>query len=282
MHLRLYLQKYNNSMGDIMAIQKVMDLIKNELNEINIYISEILENISEEKTGSYMKYFMNGMRHRLRPMLVVLSYKCFKQEHDINLIKLSTALELLHTASLIHDDVIDESEERRGQRSLNNVKGNKNSILIGNVFYLEALRIASEFPSLIYFDSMVKTSMEMCFGEIIQSESIHALLNSTLYLDIIRRKTAMLISISCSEGARLAGATKKQINLMGDVGLIIGFLYQIKDDSKDSDVILEDTVNIEGINEELNKNFLEKFNEIDGNNIYKDGILSLKNIISTI
>lgn len=265
-----------------MTIQKVMDLIKDELGEIDSYINEILENISEEKTGNYMRYFMNGKGHRLRPMLVVLSYKCFKKEHDTNLIKLSTILELLHTASLIHDDVIDESEERRGQKSLNNIKGNKNSILIGNVFYLEAFRLAAEFPSLIYFENMVKTSMEMCFGEVIQSESIDVLLDSNLYLDIIQRKTAMLISISCSEGARLAGATEDQIKLMGEIGLIIGFLYQIKDDSKDWDVELEDTVNIQELNMEFNKNFLEKFSEIHGDSIYKEAILSIEKIISSI
>ncbi|MBC8061460.1 MAG: polyprenyl synthetase family protein [Clostridiaceae bacterium] len=265
-----------------MTFEEVLDLIRDELGEVTTYIDEILENIDEEKTGNYMRYFINSKGHRLRPMLVVLSYKCFKKEHDLNLIKLSTVLELLHTASLIHDDVIDEAEERRGQKSLNNIKGNKNSILIGNVFYLEAFRLAAEFPSLLYFKNMVKTSMEMCFGEIIQSESINTLLNSDLYLDIIRRKTAMLISTSCSEGARLAGATEEQIKLMGDIGLILGFLYQIKDDSKDFDVALEDNVNIQKLNLKFNKDFLESFNKVHGNNIYKEAILSIKNIICAI
>lgn len=265
-----------------MTIEKVTDLIKDELDEINIYIDEILENVSEEKTANYMKYFMKVNGHRLRPILVVLSYKCFKQEHDLDLIKLSTVLELLHTASLIHDDVIDEAEERRGQKSLNKVKGNKNSILIGNVFYLEAFRLASEFPSLIYFKNLLKTSMEMCFGEVIQSENFGTLLDSKLYLDIIRRKTALLISISCSEGARLAGANEEQITLMGEVGLAIGFLYQIKDDLKDFDVTFEDTFNIEELNEEFNKDFLQKFSEIPGDNIYKGAILAIKSIISVM
>ena len=265
-----------------MTIQKVMDIIKYELEEITTYIDVLIEKVPEEKTGNYMKYFMNSKGHRLRPMLVVLAYKCFKQEHDVSLIKLSAILEFLHTASLIHDDVIDEADERRGQKSLNNLKGNKNSILIGNVFYLEAFRLAAEFPDLIYFKNLVKTSTEMCFGEVIQSESGDTRLDSNLYLDIIRRKTAMLISISCSEGARLAGATEEQIKLMSEIGLILGFLYQIRDDSKDFDVDLEDTVDIQKLNSEFNKNFLEKFDNIQGNNIYKEAILSIKNSICEI
>jgi len=265
-----------------MTIEKVTDLIRDELDEINVYIEKVLETVSEEKTRNYMKYFMKGNGHRLRPMMVVLSYKCFKKEYDGDLIKLSTVLEFLHTASLIHDDVIDEADERRGQKSLNSVKGNKNAILIGNVFYLEAFRLASEFSDLVYFNNMLKTSMEMCFGEVIQSETFGTRLDSKLYLDIIRRKTALLISISCSAGARLAGANEEQISLMGEIGLIIGYLYQIKDDMKDFDVAFEDTVNIQALNKEFNINFHEKYNKIPGDNIYKGAILAIKNIICLI
>ncbi|MBC7867975.1 MAG: polyprenyl synthetase family protein, partial [Gloeobacteraceae cyanobacterium ES-bin-316] len=208
-----------------MALENIQNLLENSLEEVEALLEALLEEIEEVETRKWMQYFMQSKGHRLRPILVLLSYKCFRplEKEPVELIKLAAAVELLHTASLIHDDVIDEEQIRRSQDSLNSLKGNKVSILIGNVFYLKAFELASQLPHEEYFLSMVKTSMEMCFGEIIQSEKLEEFLDEASYLNIIERKTAKLMAFCCESGALLAGAGEEQVSQMAELGLSLGY-----------------------------------------------------------
>ncbi len=233
-----------------MALEAVKSQIRQPLAAVESVLEKVVESVEEPQTRSWMAYFNQKKGHRLRPMLAILAYYCFmplpaRLDHQPEdpLIQLAACLELIHTASLIHDDVIDNEAERRGQAALNRLQGNKEAILIGNVYYLKAFRIAFDLPDRRLFPAMTETAASMCSGEIIQSEHLAEALPESLYLDIIRRKTASLISFCCESGALLAGATAGQASQLAKAGLMLGYLYQLRDDLKDWDVHFDQQVN---------------------------------------
>jgi len=233
-----------------MTLEEIQSHVKNELIAVEEMIQKTLLQIQNEEAQHWMKYFCSSTGHRLRPMLTVIAYRSFKSaqtpvEYE-SLIKLATIFELLHTASLIHDDVIDLEEERRGQKALHHLVGNKNAILIGNIFYLKAFEIASELPNLSYFQEMISTSMAMCFGEVTQGIRVQegVKLNCVEYLEVVLNKTSKLIASCCYCGARLAGASEEEALRLHKIGVMLGTLYQMRDDIKDGDANVDESVNL--------------------------------------
>lgn len=193
---------------------------------------------------------------RLRPRLVFLSALLFG---DINDSTRRTAqfVEMLHTATLIHDDVIDESDVRRGQATVNAVWGNTTAVLSGDYLLTKAMKILSNPVDLEILQEMLSTVMMMVEGEMMQSEELKAesgelraesgalraesgALRDNNYLEIIERKTARLIRSCCVGGAmsvlfeKTADRSKK-LELMGEFGLNLGLVFQMRDDILDDD-----------------------------------------------
>jgi len=224
-----------------MTLEEIQILVNPQLEAVEKMIHSTLQEVENTEAKKWMGYFCNKTGHRLRPMLTVIAYKCFKQpstlEEERELIKLATVLELLHTASLIHDDVIDLEEDRRGQVALQNLVGNKNAILVGNIFYLKAFEIASTLPNLSYFREMLQTSMAMCFGEVTQGMRIHSGMAHSReeYLEVVQNKTGKLISACLFLGSKLAQVQDEVCETLKKIGLILGTLYQMRDDIKDGD-----------------------------------------------
>lgn len=234
-----------------MTYESIVGLVKQPLADLNFMLQEIIEHIEDSETRKWMNYFFENKGHELRPVLTFLSYFSHREnptetEYKM-LITMAAAFELLHSASLVHDDVIDEGEFRRGKETINRLLNNKAAILVGNIFYLEAFKLILVLPDRVFFNEMLMVSQQMCFGEISQlaasMESFHdkpESMDEVGYMDIIKKKTALLIALCMGSGARLAEACQGEISRMRETGLRFGMLYQLRDDLKDEDGLIKD------------------------------------------
>lgn len=170
---------------------------------------------------------------RLRPRLVFLSAQLFG---TVNETTRRTALfvEMLHTATLIHDDVVDASEERRGQASVNAQWNNKVAVLAGDYLLSKAMLQLSNPSDHLILTEMLTTAMAMGEGELLQSEALKDK-REALYLEIIERKTARLLRACCVAGALSVQAPSEAINKIRDFGLNLGLVFQMRDDILDHD-----------------------------------------------
>lgn len=174
---------------------------------------------------------------RLRPRLVFQSARLFG---EVNETTRRTALfvELLHTATLIHDDVVDESDTRRGQASVNDRFGNKTAVLAGDYLLSKAMMLLSNPEDHRILKEMLGVAMAMSEGELLQlrGESLEVRDKDVQnYLEIISRKTARLIRACCVGGAMSVGASEEILGRIGDLGLNLGLIFQIRDDILDHD-----------------------------------------------
>ena len=210
------------------------------VNEIKAPIREEMS-VFELKFKSSMKstvplfdkitqYIVKRKGKQLRPMLVFLSAKVCGQMND-STYRAASIVELLHTASLVHDDVLDDSTQRRNFFSVNTVWKNKIAVLIGDFLLSRGLLLAvhhQEFQLLDLFSNAVR---EMSEGELLQIEKTRQLdVNEEVYFDIIGKRTASLVSCCCACGASSVTTDKETVERMKSFGETVGIAFQIKDD----------------------------------------------------
>lgn len=177
---------------------------------------------------------------RVRPALVVLAAKVFGEEVDDSVIKMAAVMEFLHTATLVHDDVIDGAEMRRGRRAVSSQWSNEIAVLMGDWLYMTAFETALQQRNLDLLDALTEATRKMTEGELIQLTLIgNTRITEEQHLEIVIRKTAYLFSASCKVGAILRGATPEQCRALADYGLNLGIAFQLVDD------LLDFTSNIE-------------------------------------
>ena len=170
---------------------------------------------------------------RIRPLLTLYSGMCFAPLNPL-MIQAAVAAELIHMASLVHDDVIDEAATRRGKPTANSLHGDHAAILTGDYLFAEAFNILSTHQLLNSMKYLVEAIQAMCEGEVNQtSEQFSISVGTQHYFDRIAKKTGILLSACCQSGAILAGALPEEMTLMRDYGLNIGYAYQITDDILD-------------------------------------------------
>jgi len=170
---------------------------------------------------------------RLRPALLLLAAKA-RSYSGARGVDLAVAIELIHTTSLIHDDVIDNADMRRGIRSLNSQWGNKASVLAGDHLYSRAVSILTEDGDLDVVRSIARTVSKMTGSETSQSLSENDLnVTEEEYMSIIAGKTASLMSCACRVGAMLGGTGSSEIGGLGEYGLNLGMAFQLTDDLLD-------------------------------------------------
>ncbi|MBU46452.1 MAG: polyprenyl synthetase [Flavobacteriales bacterium] len=166
----------------------------------------------------------------MRPMFVFLSAKIFG-EIDEKTYRAASMIELLHTATLVHDDVIDEANFRRGVFSINALWKNKIAVLVGDFLLSRGLLLAVKNKEFDLLEIMSKAVQQMSEGELLQIEKSRKLdINEEVYFNIIRQKTATLIAACCSSGAVSVGQKKEIVNKMNLFGEKAGIAFQIKDD----------------------------------------------------
>ncbi|CAN5616883.1 polyprenyl synthetase family protein [soil metagenome] len=169
----------------------------------------------------------------LRPSLVLLSGRACGTLTDAHTV-IATVVEMVHMATLVHDDVLDEAELRRKGATINHLRGNEAAVLLGDCLISHSYHLCSSLDSQFASRLIGRTTNEVCEGELLQIDNRNNYgLTEQTYLEIINRKTASLIAVSCELGARFAGATDAQIAALATFGRSIGTAFQIQDDILD-------------------------------------------------
>jgi octaprenyl-diphosphate synthase len=210
----------------------IFDSIKAYLDEVETRFYKELKP-ERNSLADLISHISKYKGKRLRPALVLLSGKCVGEilpQH----IDLAVVVEMVHTATLVHDDIIDEATMRRHVESVNSKWGREISILFGDYLFSRGFTILSALDSQIATLLLSQTVNIMSEGEIIQLQRRYDIdLNENDYFDIIERKTASLCAASCRLGATFAGANRKVSDMLSNYGLKIGIAFQIVDDCLD-------------------------------------------------
>ena len=179
------------------------------------------------------KHNLENPAKRIRSALVLFAARTGKPE-EAKATELACALELVHTAALIHDDVIDGASVRRGKDTVSEIWGSKISVILGDYLLWKALTLIEDLKAPEIFSMVSSTLGEMIEGEIRQLERRFDFgLDQESYLEIARKKTASLFSCCCETGALLGGSTPEDIRALRDYGENVGLAFQIKDDCLD-------------------------------------------------
>ena len=213
-------------------MERVLDLLKNDLVLVEKQFKHDLESdvYMIRKVGEYV--FASGGK-RIRPMLLLLSARLAGYNGDKH-IGLASVVEFIHTATLLHDDVVDSAILRRGQESANAVWGNEASVLVGDFLFAKSFSIMVRVGNLEILQTLSDATTQMAEGEVLQLISTCDLdLDEEQYLNVIRDKTAVLISAACRVGAVLGGLEGDEKEALSNFGMDIGIAFQLMDDALD-------------------------------------------------
>src|SRR6202142_247884 len=178
------------------------------------------------------EYLRGGGGKRLRPALLLLAAKLFNYEGR-GAVRLGAVVEIIHTATLVHDDIIDEATTRRGRPAANTQWGNSKCVLAGDWLYMQGFRLAVQERNFRILDALIELTQQMVEGELLQMEKLGMLISLEEHFDLIYRKTACLFSVCMRLGAILGGATAMQEEALGQYGHDLGMAFQIVDDVLD-------------------------------------------------
>src|SRR5437660_2265505 len=172
---------------------------------------------------------------RVRPALTLLSTRAAGGDASRpNVVRMATVMEFLHTATLVHDDIIDNAETRRNRPSINSRFGNQTAVLMGDWLYMSAFETSLQERSLTVLDILTAVTRKMTEGELLQLTLIgRADVSEEQYFDVLRRKTAYLFSACCEIGALLGGANLETQTRLRDYGMNLGVAFQLVDDLLD-------------------------------------------------
>ena len=225
--------KKQSDLGE-QAARTIFDLIRDDL--------ALVEAEFERQAGSNIQvinylgnYLLETKGKRVRPALLILSVLAAGGcDNKQGMIRLATVMEMLHTATLVHDDIIDNADLRRNRSSLNAKFGNQAAVLMGDWLYMSAFETALTQRSLGILEVLTRLTRMMTEGEIMQLTLIgDVTIGEEQYFDVLRRKTAYLFSGCCEIGALLAGANTEQQTALRDFGMNLGIAFQLADDLLD-------------------------------------------------
>ena len=210
-------------------IKNIKAPIKEEMNLFEQRFKDSLKS-NVALLDKIMHYIIKRKGKQMRPMFVFLSAKLFGEFKE-NTYRAASMIELLHTATLVHDDVIDEANYRRGFFSINSIWKNKISVLVGDFLLSRGLLLAVKNEEFELLKIMSTAVQDMSEGELLQIEKARKLdITEDVYFDIIRKKTASLIAACCASGANSVGQNKEVVENMRLFGEKAGIAFQIKDD----------------------------------------------------
>jgi octaprenyl-diphosphate synthase len=173
-----------------------------------------------------------GGGKRIRPALLLLASRLFG-ESGRGAIRLGAVVEIIHTATLVHDDIIDEARTRRGRPAANTQWGNAKCVLAGDWLYMQSFKIAVEERNFRILDLLIGLTQKMVEGELLQMEKLGRCISLEEHFDLIDRKTACLFSVCMKLGAVLGGANEEDERRLGEYGHAVGMAFQIVDDVLD-------------------------------------------------
>ncbi|HYV73390.1 MAG TPA: polyprenyl synthetase family protein [Candidatus Binatia bacterium] len=178
------------------------------------------------------EYLRAGGGKRLRPALLLLSCKLMSYSGQ-GAIKLGAVVEIIHTATLVHDDIIDEAKTRRGRPAANTQWGNSKCVLAGDWLYMQSFKIAVQERNFAILDTLIDLTQAMVEGELLQIERLGKAISIDEHFELIYRKTACLFSVCMKLGGILANASEANLARLADYGRNLGMAFQIVDDVLD-------------------------------------------------
>ncbi len=210
--------------------------LKKEMKIIDELLEKAIPQGCPETLYNAGRYLLTAHGKRIRPILTILSYKAVGEEKkDIQeILPIAIALELIHTATIIHDDIIDKSPMRRGLPTVNYKWGEDVAIIAGDLLFSKAFGIIGSHPIRELSKIVSKACIELAEGEIL--ESLHTSdteMTEEVYLEIIERKTAALFEACTKCGAIVGGGSKKEIEALARYGFLVGIGFQMVDDALD-------------------------------------------------
>jgi octaprenyl-diphosphate synthase len=213
------------------VIEAISQYLGSDLERVDAHIDSILDSDTElvREVGQYVR---GTQGKRLRPMLAILASRAFNYSGEDHT-KVAAALELVHTATLLHDDVIDKAPLRRGKPTVNAKWGDDVAILIADYLYSNAFDLAMQTLSPHVLSVVCQVTAKMCEGEMFQIQKRDSRLTPDDYLRIVRNKTAFLFSACTGLGSVLARANEHEAALLANYGLNFGIAFQITDDTLD-------------------------------------------------
>ena len=214
--------------------RRIFSLISNELLQVELeFERQARSNVQViNYLGEYLR--LSGGK-RVRPALTILSnYSVGGDGSRYNSIRMATVMEFLHTATLVHDDIIDKADTRRKRPTVNALYGNETAVLMGDWLYMSAFETSLAERSLSILDILTRVTRKMTEGELLQLTLLgHADISEAQYFDVLKRKTAYLFSASCEIGAILGEANEEQQTALREYGLNLGIAFQLIDDLLD-------------------------------------------------
>jgi len=211
--------------------KEIFDLLREDLSAIEREFGR--DTVSGvEAITEIGEYLRNGGGKRIRPALLLLAARLFNYEGR-GAIRLGAVVEIIHTATLVHDDIIDEAQTRRGRPAANTQWGNSKCVLAGDWLYMQAFKVAVQERNFRILDTLIDLTQQMVEGELLQMEKLGKLISLDEHFDLIFRKTACLFSVCMRLGAILGGANAQQEENLAQYGRNLGMAFQIVDDVLD-------------------------------------------------
>ncbi len=210
------------------TVKDIMAPIESELSQFEEYFKNTMRS-DVPLLDKVTQYIVKRKGKQMRPMFVFLTAKMLG-ESNVTTFDAASLVELLHTATLVHDDVVDDANERRGFFSVNALWKNKIAVLVGDYMLSRILLLSIEKNNTELLGVVARSVREMSEGELLQIEKArHLDITEEIYFEVIRKKTASLIATCCEAGAISVGATNQREN-MRKFGELVGLAFQIKDD----------------------------------------------------
>src|SRR5919206_429544 len=211
--------------------REIFDLLHDDLNAIEREFRQ--DSVSSVPAITDIgEYLRAGGGKRIRPALLLLASRLFGY-HGSSAIKLGAVVEIIHTATLVHDDIIDEAEVRRGRPAANTKWGNSKCVLAGDWLYMQAFKIAVQERNFRILDLLIELTQQMVEGELLQMEKLGRCISQEEHFDLIYRKTACLFAACMRMGAVLANGNEDQENRLAEYGRSLGLAFQLVDDVLD-------------------------------------------------
>ena len=217
------------------AVKNLSDLCKEDLHSINTLILDKLDS-SVPLIQEIGKYLILSGGKRLRPLLTTSCYHILNNQstNGINHVGLAAAVEFIHAATLLHDDVVDLSKDRRGNLTANEVWGNKTSVLVGDFLFSRSFQLMTKYGTLETLKILSDTSVTISEGEVLEiSNDKNLEMNEDTYFQVINGKTASLFSAACQVGGISGGAKENEHYALKSFGTNFGMAFQLIDDAID-------------------------------------------------
>ncbi|HKP46047.1 MAG TPA: polyprenyl synthetase family protein [Pyrinomonadaceae bacterium] len=217
-----------------LSARRIFSLIAGELAQVEVEFERQAR--SNVQVIAYLgDYLRESGGKRVRPALTILSnYAVGGDGSRYNSIRMATVMEFLHTATLVHDDIIDKADTRRNRPTVNALYGNETAVLMGDWLYMSAFETSLAERSLPILDILTRVTRKMTEGELLQLTMLsRSDVTEQQYLDIIQRKTAHLFSACCEVGGILGGANELQQKALAEYGFNLGLAFQLTDDLLD-------------------------------------------------